>query len=245
MSDQLDYEATKAALRAQLAQTPSASAGISTRARAWLGVVSSLIVVTCAVVLTVWMTSDPPTASVVMVPSGDHNGGASTSSTDDTAGVALIPGAPDLLGRTAVIRADGSISGLDAAGNPVTIATPSAEQTAAVLRIQRATGTNPAAPVRPVTAAVTPPREVATRPTAPRSGGGSGAAPTVPPSNPQPPGPSPTTPQPSPSPPPVTTQEPAPTPDPTPTRDPSPTTNDPAPDDRSGGDPADDGGGNP
>lgn len=239
MSDQLDYEATKAALRAQITAIPATTAGTSTRARTCLGVVSSLVVVACAVVLTMWVTSDPPTASVTMVPSNGHVG-STTSRAAATTGV--IPGAPTLLGRTAVIHADGSITGLDAAGNLVTIAAPSAEQTAAVLAIQRTPGTNTAAPVRPVTAAISPARGAATRPTASQSGGsGSGGAPVAPPSNPQPTDP-PVNPPPETQPaapsPPATTQEPAPTQDPTPTRDPSPTADDPAPEDHSGGDSA-------
>ncbi|MBT0567561.1 hypothetical protein [Williamsia sp. CHRR-6] len=86
MSKPVDYEAAKAALRAQIAARADAAGGTEGAQRPWrlLGAAASLSVIVCAVVLTLWIASSSPAPQVASAPRVADN--ARSSGTDGAAG---------------------------------------------------------------------------------------------------------------------------------------------------------------
>ncbi|MGU3291436.1 hypothetical protein [Williamsia sp. M5A3_1d] len=92
--EEIDYEATKAALRAQVAASPAAHHASSAGWR-WFGAGAGVIVVACAVTVTLWATHGGTHAQMRLVPSAGH--ATSTTDTADEVDVdarSLVPAPP-------------------------------------------------------------------------------------------------------------------------------------------------------
>lgn len=84
MREEIDYEATKAALRAQVSATPSAHHAASAGWR-WFSAVAGVVVVVCAVTVTLWATHGGSEAQMRLVPSAGHETGHSGFATTSAA----------------------------------------------------------------------------------------------------------------------------------------------------------------
>ncbi|MCX6468774.1 MAG: hypothetical protein NTW76_05595 [Corynebacteriales bacterium] len=90
MREEIDYEATKAALRAQVSATPSAHHAASAGWR-WFSAVAGVVVVVCAVTVTLWATHGGSEAQMRLVPSAGHESAHSSPSSDATSAPAGTP----------------------------------------------------------------------------------------------------------------------------------------------------------
>ncbi|MGJ0118450.1 hypothetical protein ACQ7HM_04510 [Williamsia sp. MIQD14] len=199
MREELDYEATKAALRAQVSASPASHHALPSGWR-WFSAVAGVIVVVCAVTITLWATHGGSSAQMRLVPSAGHETAraASTAPSAPAGKPALAPPAASPVDATAPFDqaatptdADGAFisgdTGSVAGGAPVApgpVVPPRTETAATGIASPRDGGSGPSRPTaqqpapNPPATSITPPvvtPPVTSPPTSdppPASGGG-------------------------------------------------------------------------